>query len=98
MISTVARSHPELAFDFAVAHREQMNQLIDSTSRSEYFPRLVSASLDPATIGKMRAFAQAYIAPTSRRGADTAVANIQYRIGVRKDRMPEIDAWLKKNG
>jgi aminopeptidase N len=98
MISTVARRHPELAFDFAVAHRDQINQLIDSTSRSEFYPRLVGASLDPAMIEKMRAFAQAYIAPTSRRGADTAVANIQYRLGVRKDRMPEIDAWLKKNG
>jgi aminopeptidase N len=98
MISTVARRHPELAFDFAVAHRDQMNKLIDSTSRSEYYPRLAGASLDPAMIEKMRAFAQAYIAPTSRRGADTAVANIQYRLGVRKDRIPEIDAWLKKNG
>jgi aminopeptidase N len=97
MISTVSRAHPELAFDFAVAHREQMNKLIDSTSRSEYFPRLANSSLDPAMIGKMQAYAQANIAPTSRRGADTAVANIQYRIGVHKDRLPEIDAWLKKN-
>jgi aminopeptidase N len=98
MISMVSREHPEMAFDFAVAHRDQMNQLIDSTSRAEYYPRLVARSLDPATIEKMRAFAQAYIAPTSRRGADTAIANIQYRIGVRKDRVPEIDAWLKKSG
>ncbi|GAB2561163.1 M1 family metallopeptidase [Dyella jejuensis] len=98
MISTVSRRHPELAFDFAVAHREQINQLVDSTSRSQYYPRLANASLDPAMIGKLRAFAQAYIAPTSRRDADTAVANIQYRIGVRKDRLPAIDAWLKKNG
>lgn len=97
MISTVSRTHPELAFDFAVAHREQMDKLIDSTSRSEYYPRLANASLDPATVGKMQAYEQAYIAPTSRRGADTAIANIRYRIGVRKDRLPEIDAWLKKN-
>ncbi|GLQ51122.1 M1 family metallopeptidase [Dyella flava] len=98
MISTVSRLHPELAFDFAVAHREQMDQLIDATSRSEYYPRLVAYSLDPAMIEKMRAFAQAYIAPTSRRGSDTAIANIQYRTGVRKDRIPAIDTWLKKNG
>ncbi|MBE1159708.1 M1 family metallopeptidase [Dyella acidiphila] len=98
MISMVARHHPELAFDFAVAHREQMNQLIDSTSRSQYYPRLIGGSLDAASIGKMRAFAQANIAPTSRRGSDTAIANIQYRMGVHKDRIPQIDAWLKKNG
>jgi aminopeptidase N len=98
MISSVAHQHPELAFDFAVSHREQMNQLIDSTSRSQYYPRLAYYSLDPAMIEKVRAFAQANIAPSSRRGADTAIANIQYRLGVRKDRLPEIDAWLKKNG
>ena len=98
MISMVAHTHPELAFDFAVAHREQMDKLIDSTSRGQYFPRLAYSSLDPAMIGKIQAYAQAYIAPTSRRGADTAIANIQYRIGVHKDRLPEIDAWLKKNG
>jgi aminopeptidase N len=98
MIATVSREHPELAFDFAVAHRQQMDPLIDSTSRSEFYPRLVSASLDPAMVDKMRAFEQANIAPSSQRDAETAIANIQYRIGVRKDRLPELDAWLKKNG
>ncbi|HTV84441.1 MAG TPA: M1 family metallopeptidase [Dyella sp.] len=98
MVSMVSRQHPELAFDFAIAHREPMNQLIDATSRSEYYPRLIWSSLDPASIEKMRAFEQSYIAPTSRRVADSAVANMQYRIGVHKDRLPAIDAWLKKNG
>jgi aminopeptidase N len=49
-------------------------------------------------VDKMRAFEQANIAPSSQRDAETAIANIQYRIGVRKDRLPELDAWLKKNG
>lgn len=98
MIATVARQHPELAFDFAVAHRPQMDKLVDVTSRGEYYPRLVSSSLDPAIIGKMRAFEQANIAPTSRRVADTVIANIQYRLGVHKDRLPDVDAWIKKNG
>ena len=98
MVSTVAQQHPELAFDFAVAHREQMNQLIDATSRSEYYPRLIGSSLDSASIEKMHAFEQAYIAPTSRRVADSAVATMQYRIGVHKDRLPAIDTWLKNNG
>ncbi|HUA80011.1 MAG TPA: M1 family metallopeptidase [Dyella sp.] len=98
MVSAASREHPEMAFDFAVAHREQMDQLVDAPSRSEYYPRLIYSSLDPKTIDKMRAFEQAYIAPTSRRVADTAIANIQYRIGVHKNRLPAIDAWLKKNG
>lgn len=98
MIGTVGMVHPDLAFDFAVAHREQTNQLVDATSRGEFYPRLAYRSLDPAMVGKVRAFAEANLAPTSRRESETAAANIQYRVGVHKDHIPELDAWVKKNG
>jgi aminopeptidase N len=98
MIATVAAHHPELAFDFAAVHREQVNAKVDTTSLSRYYPGLASNSLDPATIAKLKAFAEAYIAATSRRATDTAVANIEYRLKVREQRLPAIDAWLNKNG
>ncbi|MBS0457124.1 MAG: M1 family metallopeptidase [Proteobacteria bacterium] len=97
MIAAVGWRHPELAFDFAVAHRAQVDALVDSTSRAQYYPRLASGSLEAATIAKVEAFAQAHIAPTSRRAADTTVANIHYRIGVRQQRLPAVDAWLVKH-
>jgi aminopeptidase N len=96
IIRAVAQQHPELAFDFAVAHREQVDQLVDAPSRSRYYAFLASASLDPAMIDKIKAFAQAHIAPSSRRGFDTSIANIQYGSMVRKQRLPQIDAWLKQ--
>ena len=34
MIGDVAGEHPDLAFDFALAHREQVEKKIDATSRS----------------------------------------------------------------
>ncbi|GLQ96343.1 M1 family metallopeptidase [Dyella mobilis] len=98
MIGVVAHKHAELAFDFAVAHRAQVDKLLDPGSLSRFYPRLAYRSLDPAMIGKLQAFAQAHIAATSRHDADTVIANLQYRIGVHKDRMPQIDAWVKKNG
>ena len=94
MIRTVAGLHPDLAFDFAVAHREQIDTKVDSTSRSRYYPRLANNSLDPAMAGKVHAYAQAYVAPGSRRASENAIANIKYRVGVKKDRLPAIDAWL----
>ncbi|MET0331430.1 MAG: M1 family aminopeptidase [Dyella sp.] len=97
MIRIVALNHPELAFDFAVAHRERIDQLIDAPSRSRYYAALAGSSLDLATIDKIKAFAQAHIAPSSRRVADTSIANIQYSSTVRKQRLPQIDAWLKQN-
>lgn len=98
MIAAVSREHPELAFDFAVAHREQVDTLVDSTSRARYYPMLGAGSAQPEMIDKIRAFAEQHIAPTSRRDAQTAVASIQTRIRLRAQRRPQIDAWLQQQG
>ncbi len=98
MIATVSRLHPDLAFDFAVAHRAQVTQLVDTTSIARYYPRLADGSQDPAMIGKMRAFAEAHIAATSRRDADTTIADVAYRIRIREERLPAVDAWLNQHG
>jgi aminopeptidase N len=98
MISIAGRNHPDMAFDFAVAHKAQVDKLVDSTSSARYYPGIGSSSFDPAMPGKVQAFSEKYISPTSRRGADTVIANIKYRTQVRTERLPAVDAWLKKNG
>jgi len=95
MISRVSRLHPDQAFDFAVAHRTQVDTRVDSTSRSRYYPGLANNSLDQAMIGKLKAFADRYIAATSRRATDTTIANIVYRRQVHDTRLPAIDTWLR---
>ena len=94
MLAEVAQDHPEMAFDFALANIDKVNERIDATSRSRYFPRLAAASSDPATIGKLNAYAEANLAAGSRRDAETAAAGIRYRIKVKKERLPAVDAWL----
>ena len=96
MIAMVSRSHPELAFDFALANIEAVNARVDATSRSRYVPGLAGSATTPAMIEKVRAYAEAHIAPEARRDADTAIAAITDRIKVRRERMPEIDAWLAR--
>jgi len=98
MISVVSSQHPELAFDFAVAHKAEVDKKVDSSASSRYYPQLASRSLNPAMVGKVKAYAEKYLAAGSRRDADTAVANIEYRIKVKNERMPAIDAWLKRHG
>jgi aminopeptidase N len=98
MISVVSGQHPDEAFDYAVAHQKQLESKIDSTSRSRYYPGLAGNSLDPAMIGKLKAYADKNIAASSRRATDTAVANITYRSKVKKERLPAIGAWLGKHG
>lgn len=97
MIRAVAGECPDMAFDFAVAHREQVDQLVDSTSRSRYYPGLGGGSDKPEMVQKLKDFADKYIAPTSRRDTETAIAGIETRIKLNAARRPQIDAWLKKN-
>jgi puromycin-sensitive aminopeptidase len=97
MISQVAGDHPDLAFDFALAHIDQVNDRVDSTSRSRFFPRLGSGSANPEMIAKLRGYADKHLAPSSRRDVETAVASITYRIKVRNERLPAIDTWLDRN-
>jgi aminopeptidase N len=97
MIAGVAWRHPELAYDFAMAHRAQVDKLVDSTSSSRFYPALGGSSFDPAMIGKIKAY-EATIAPGARRPAETVIANIKYRAMIRSQRLPAVDAWLEKNG
>lgn len=97
MISQVAELHPDLAFDFAIAHMNEVNHKIDFASRSRYYPGLASRSVDPAMIKKVNAYASAHLTASSRRDADTAIARITYRIKVRTERLPAVDAWLARN-
>jgi len=97
MIRTVSETHPDAAFAYAIAHLEQIDKVVDSTSRSLYYPNLGNNSLDSAMVGRIKVFADAHIAAGSRRAADTVIANIVYRLKVRDERLPEIDAWLAQN-
>ncbi len=94
MIGAVASRHPELAFDFALANRAAVEALVDTSSRSRFFPQLAGGSADPATVAKVRAYADRYLSPTSRRPADIAVAAIEDRVRVRRERLPAIAAWF----
>ncbi|UUE99059.1 M1 family metallopeptidase [Xanthomonas hortorum pv. pelargonii] len=96
MIDRVASQHPELGFDFAVAHRTQVDTLVNSTSRARYYPSLGMGSAELATADRIKAYAEQYIAPTSRQAADNAINTIQTRVKLRAALLPQIKAWLKQ--
>ncbi len=97
MVSRVGLEHPELAFDFAVAHMAALNERLDATSRSRYYAALAGRSGDAAMLGKLKAYATANVDERSRRDTDTAAANIADRIRVRGLVLPAIQAWLARD-
>jgi aminopeptidase N len=98
MISMVAQRYPDMTVDFALANISMINQRVDASSRSRYFARLAGSSSNPAMIAKLKGYAQANLAASARGDVEAAIAAIQDRIKVNAARLPEIDAWLAKNG
>jgi len=94
MISRVAATHPDMAFDFAIAHLAQMDRLVDNSSRSRYLPSLASGSADPAIIGKLNAYADANLAPSARHDVEIAIAMVKLHMQVRSSSQPDINNWL----
>jgi aminopeptidase N len=94
LMSSVAAAHPDLAFDFALAHRERVMALVDASSSSRFLPSLASRSADPAMVGKLTDYAARYMTPQSRGAADRAIAAIEDRVRVRRERLPDITRWL----
>ncbi len=96
MFEEVAKTHPELAYDFAVQNREAVQNIVDSFSRDSFIPGLASGSSDARIAQSVRDFANSHMTATSRRPADVAAATIDKNVRVRESRLPDISAWMVK--
>jgi hypothetical protein len=94
MMAISAEEYPDLAFDFAILHIDQVSKLIDNTSSSRFFPRLASGSTDPVMVTKITAYAIDHLQLSARGDAAKVIAGIQDRIKRRAESLSAIDAWL----
>ena len=79
MISTAAEEHPELVFDFAVAHEKQVLDLVDATWRWSFIPALAQTSVEPAMVEQVRGYAERSIPADARQTAERVVAAIAFQ-------------------
>jgi aminopeptidase N len=96
MISKVAANHPDMTFDWAVAHKDAVNGKVDSSSRTRFIPGLGAGSSNPAMAAKIRAYAAANLAEGSRKDAEKSAASVTNRVQIRQNRLPAITAWVAK--
>lgn len=94
MMRTVAQLHPDLAWDFALAHHDEVMARLDGASRSRFLPDLAARSTDPAMVAKIRAYAASRLPADARGDAEVAAANVAWRARVREERLPGFDTWL----
>jgi aminopeptidase N len=93
IIQAVAGQHPALAFDWAVANADKVNAMLETSTRSAFIVSLPTGSGDPAVAARVTAYAAKALPVTSRKPAETTVAVINYRAGLRARQAAAIGKW-----
>ncbi len=93
LLKSVAGNHPDMAFDFALAHLPLVNTLVETSTRAGFVASLGAGSDDPAMPGKITAFAAANLPPAARGGAKAIVASMAARQMVNARIRGDIAAW-----
>ena len=96
LLRAISYKHPEMAFDWAVAHRALADSYIEEGGRPGFIVGLGSLSNDPSMPGKIEAFAAKYLGPGERAGADRALTTIAVRNATAARLHPAVTTWLAK--
>ncbi len=98
MLGASSEYYPEMALDFFIAHQDAYVALLEPASRSRYAPRLASSARDTAIIAKLDAYAAKNIPASARGDVVKAEGSINEHAAIRRQRLPQVDAWIKANG
>ncbi len=79
LLRGVAGGHPDMAFDWAVAHHEAVEGWLEESTRAQYIVSLGGGSNDPAMPGKITAYAEKYLPAGSRDAAKRTITGIAVR-------------------
>ncbi len=92
LLRAVANAHPDLAFDWAVAHRPLVEGFLEASTRAGFIVELAAGSNDPAMPAKVQAYATASGAtPDSVKRTLSAIA-IRREVATRLQ--PAVATWV----
>ncbi|MEO6152402.1 MAG: M1 family aminopeptidase [Croceibacterium sp.] len=94
ILTSVAAYHPDLAFDFAIAHDTRINALVDDYSRANFIPELLKTSTNPAMIAKLLALRDAR-RDTERKAADEQLAALRARLAAGPRIRAQLAGWIR---
>ncbi|HTM96231.1 MAG TPA: M1 family metallopeptidase [Croceibacterium sp.] len=93
IIAEVSGEHPELAYDFAMANRKRVQDLVDDSGQADYFADLAGTSTDPAMVAKLQQFRDASAAD-EKRPVERSLLALQDRLKAYPRMRQQIRAWL----
>jgi aminopeptidase N len=97
IIMAVSGVYPDRAFDYAVANRAKVDELLEPTSRTSYYAELATTSRDAGMLAKLGKLS-ANVPASSRGEIEKSASSIRFRLDVIARRVPEMERWLAANG
>ncbi|WP_425229750.1 M1 family metallopeptidase [Sphingomonas sp.] len=93
LLRGMAGVHPDLAFDWAVAHHDLVESWVEESSRAQFVVSLAAGSSDRAMAGKVRSYAERYIPAGSRGPAMKVIAGLDVRRATAERMRAAVAAW-----
>ena len=93
IIATTAGEHAEMVFDFVMANRERVNELVDASGQANYVARIGAQSDQPAMIEKLEAFRET-LPENERKPIDRALVSLRERFASEPRMRAELRDWL----
>lgn len=94
LLATIAGLHPDMAFDWAVAHLDTVNGFLETSNRAQFVVSLAGGSSDPAMPAKLQAYAEKYVPVEARGGLKRTLAEIAVRKAAADRLRAAVSAWL----
>lgn len=98
MISRVAMENAPLAWNFALSHVKELNAKLDAMQRLTFVPSIGAQALDEATLKQLRDYIDVNVPAANKAQVERFYADAAFRLSVRDQRVPQIDAWIAANG
>jgi len=100
MVTGVAYNgdQPALAWDFARAHADALLARLPAFSRNTYFSGVARAFNDAARADELEVFIAAKLPPEARTETERAADQIRFKSALKQRILPELDAWIAKQG
>ena len=95
MVTSVGFEHPAMALDFAIAHVDAINAVLEPDSRNSFIPRIAQESDDLSALAKLDGYAAAHIPATAQGEVVKARSSVRYSAQVKARVAPQVGAWLR---
>jgi aminopeptidase N len=96
ILTRVSAAHPDLSWNFALQHLDQIWPLTDSRARFRLMPAIASRSADRVRAADLQTYADQNIPSGTRQDVEAAIATIALNGKFRAERLPEIGVWLAR--